>query len=610
MRSLTPGRKHAQRTSRSVVALALCASLFSSHSPVVAQEPNSESNQVGNGNTGSSELNIASLIASLSESDSAVANLELEMGSLREAVNRALVDLKDAQARAEQARQGVTSARSALSDTQAKIEEAQKKLDEISRSAYRNGASAPGIAGMSGNGNSEDALARQTYLRTAAQKQQSVIDQLDLLRTEQANEESKLRAARNYAESQESEATEAQRQAQEAIDSNAAQLAEQQQRRDQLVAERDAAQARLDSARGVATSDERASYDSAQEEKKAAEKAAKDAEKRAEEAKKEQERLEKEAEQARAATNSTENTSASASQDSQRSVSAEALRQQQAQRQAEEAAQAAEEAKRKAEQEAENERRAQEAREAALAAASSAAAALVAVSQPDHTTTEDPYINALSSVVDAVANSNGGEAGAVGESAVEAPVAEQQPIAAVQNPEPPAAVDPVLNDLDVVTLETATDVTDAVTEVVSDATSNQQIEIVINRAMSQVGVPYAWGGGDANGPTRGIRDGGVADSHGDYNKVGFDCSGLVLYAFAGAGISLPHFTGYQYQRGTKVSPSEMKRGDLIFYGPNGSNHVAIYLGDGQMIEAPNSGSVVSVVPVRWSGMSEYAVRLL
>ena len=137
-----------------------------------------------------------------------------------------------------------------------------------------------------------------------------------------------------------------------------------------------------------------------------------------------------------------------------------------------------------------------------------------------------------------------------------------------------------------------------------------KIETVIARAESQLGVPYAWGGGDANGPTLGIRDGGVADSFGDFDKVGFDCSGLTLYAFAGVGIALPHYTGYQYQFGTKVSPQEMQRGDLIFYGANAEDHVAIYLGDGQMIEAPQSGSEVVVSPVRWGGMSPQVVRLL
>ncbi|MFW0785653.1 NlpC/P60 family protein [Gordonia sp. CPCC 206044] len=138
----------------------------------------------------------------------------------------------------------------------------------------------------------------------------------------------------------------------------------------------------------------------------------------------------------------------------------------------------------------------------------------------------------------------------------------------------------------------------------------QAIEISVNRALSQLNVPYAWGGGDANGPTRGIRDGGVADSYGDYNKIGFDCSGLMIYAFAGVGIDLPHYTGYQYTSGPQVPLAQMKRGDMIFYGPNASQHVALYLGDGKMVEAPESGSVVKVSPVRTAGAMPNVVRLL
>ncbi|NDZ96375.1 NlpC/P60 family protein [Streptomyces sp. SID6673] len=138
----------------------------------------------------------------------------------------------------------------------------------------------------------------------------------------------------------------------------------------------------------------------------------------------------------------------------------------------------------------------------------------------------------------------------------------------------------------------------------------QAVEIVVNRGLSQLNVPYAWGGGDANGPTRGIRDGGVADSYGDYNKTGFDCSGLMIYAFAGVGIDLPHYTGYQYTSGPQFPLSQMKRGDMIFYGPNASQHVALYLGDNKMLEAPESGSVVKVSPLRTSGAMPNVVRLL
>uniref|UniRef100_UPI000B0D4CB9 NlpC/P60 family protein n=1 Tax=Aldersonia kunmingensis TaxID=408066 RepID=UPI000B0D4CB9 len=136
------------------------------------------------------------------------------------------------------------------------------------------------------------------------------------------------------------------------------------------------------------------------------------------------------------------------------------------------------------------------------------------------------------------------------------------------------------------------------------------VEIVVDRGMSQLGVPYAWGGGDENGPTKGIRDGGVADAHGDYNKVGFDCSGLMIYAFAGIGMSLPHYSGYQYTSGEQVPTDEMRRGDMIFWGANGSQHVALYLGDGTMLEAPQSGEVVKVSPVREDGMMPYVVRLV
>ncbi|WP_353735576.1 NlpC/P60 family protein [Gordonia sp. (in: high G+C Gram-positive bacteria)] len=138
----------------------------------------------------------------------------------------------------------------------------------------------------------------------------------------------------------------------------------------------------------------------------------------------------------------------------------------------------------------------------------------------------------------------------------------------------------------------------------------QAIEVIVNRALSQLNVPYAWGGGDANGPTQGIRDGGVADSYGDYNKIGFDCSGLMIYAFAGVGIELPHYTGYQYTSGPHVPLAQMKRGDMVFYGPNASQHVALYLGDGKVVEAPQSGSIVKVSPLRTDGAMPMVVRLL
>ncbi|WP_007027870.1 NlpC/P60 family protein, partial [Saccharomonospora iraqiensis] len=140
----------------------------------------------------------------------------------------------------------------------------------------------------------------------------------------------------------------------------------------------------------------------------------------------------------------------------------------------------------------------------------------------------------------------------------------------------------------------------------ADAT---RVEKVVARAKSQLGVSYAWGGGNTTGPTRGIRDGGVADRHGDYRKIGFDCSGLMIYAFAGV-TTLPHYSGYQYHAGRKVPLSRMRRGDMLFWGPDRIHHVALYLGGGRMIEAPYSGGRVRIAPVRYDGIMPFATRLI
>jgi cell wall-associated NlpC family hydrolase len=141
------------------------------------------------------------------------------------------------------------------------------------------------------------------------------------------------------------------------------------------------------------------------------------------------------------------------------------------------------------------------------------------------------------------------------------------------------------------------------------------VSVVIHRALSAVGTIYAWGGGNAYGPTRGIHDGGVADEFGDFNKIGFDCSGLMVYSFAGAGVSLPHFSGYQYEAGRHVPLSQIQPGDMLFYSSNGSasgiHHVTLYIGNGQMVEAYESGMPVRVTSVRYyDGIMPYAARTL
>ena len=130
----------------------------------------------------------------------------------------------------------------------------------------------------------------------------------------------------------------------------------------------------------------------------------------------------------------------------------------------------------------------------------------------------------------------------------------------------------------------------------------QAIEYVIRRGGSQMGVPYSWGGGTLTGPGPGV----------DYDagKIGYDCSGFTRYCYAGVGVQIPKYSGDQFNTGRAIAPSQAKRGDLIFYGPGGSQHVTMYLGGGKMLEASGSAGRVTVSPVRMSGMSPHLSRII
>ena len=104
-------------------------------------------------------------------------------------------------------------------------------------------------------------------------------------------------------------------------------------------------------------------------------------------------------------------------------------------------------------------------------------------------------------------------------------------------------------------------------------------------AVREVGVPYRWGGASP--------------------AAGFDCSGLVFWAYGRLGIELPHSSYALYSRGRRVSRSRMKAGDLLFF--SGLGHVGIYIGRGRMVHAPHSGSRVQVVRL---GSSSYGARLM
>jgi len=89
----------------------------------------------------------------------------------------------------------------------------------------------------------------------------------------------------------------------------------------------------------------------------------------------------------------------------------------------------------------------------------------------------------------------------------------------------------------------------------------------------------------------------------------FDCSGLVMYAYAQAGVSLPHYAAAQYDQGRHVGRGELQPGDLVFF--DGLGHVGIYAGNGQFIHAPHSGTVVQYASMAgyWDQNYVGAVRL-
>jgi peptidoglycan DL-endopeptidase RipA len=129
---------------------------------------------------------------------------------------------------------------------------------------------------------------------------------------------------------------------------------------------------------------------------------------------------------------------------------------------------------------------------------------------------------------------------------------------------------------------------------------DQYIKIVIDRGLAQRGVPYSWAGGDINGPTLGKGPGATT--------VGFDSSGLIQYVYAGVGAKLPRSSGDMYKVGQHVTADQALPGDLIFYGPEGTQSVSMFLGNGQMLEVTDTA--VAVSPVRTKDMAPYLVRVI
>ncbi len=102
-------------------------------------------------------------------------------------------------------------------------------------------------------------------------------------------------------------------------------------------------------------------------------------------------------------------------------------------------------------------------------------------------------------------------------------------------------------------------------------------------ALQYLGIKYQWGGASPDG--------------------GFDCSGLVMYVYAQIGVQLPHFAAGQYGYGSAVSRDQLQPGDLVFF--DGLSHVGIYIGNGEMVHAPQTGDVVKITALSDFGGSRY-----
>jgi cell wall-associated NlpC family hydrolase len=127
----------------------------------------------------------------------------------------------------------------------------------------------------------------------------------------------------------------------------------------------------------------------------------------------------------------------------------------------------------------------------------------------------------------------------------------------------------------------------------SGAVTAAELAAALRAAESRRGLPYVWG---ASGPSS------------------FDCSGLVQWSFAQAGITMPRVAADQARAGLAVPATQLQPGDLLFYhtdptDPGYISHVAIYLGNGWMIQAPQPGMDVEIVPASFGSQFAGAIRV-
>jgi peptidoglycan DL-endopeptidase RipA len=473
------------RTRHSVCAAAVAVGLLLSTPGVGAAQP-----------APASPDDIASLIAAVADANQKLQDISAAVQSRQESVNKAIVDVQTARDQVDAAKAEVAASQRAVDDASAAISAAQQRFDTFAAASYINGPSSSYVSATS----PEDVIATVSAGETLAISAKQTVADLQRARTEQVNRESAARAAEQKADHAAADAQRSQDEAVAALTDAQRQFGDQKTEVDRLAVERDAAKARLDSARATWS--------------------------------------------APAATGQ-----APAAQAGQTGQTGQAP--------------------------TPGDR---------WSVPGAGPAAPQSNTSNWDTSLWDPTLPAVPSAFvsgDPIAILNSVLGISATSSQVTANMGRQ-----------------FLTSIGILS-PTDSGITNGR---IPRVYGRQASEYVIRRAMSQIGVPYSWGGGTAAGPSQGIDDGA--------GTVGYDCSGLILFAFAGVGIRLPHYSGSQYNMGRKIPSSQMRRGDVIFYGPGGSQHVTLYLGDGQMLEAQQTGVPVKVSWVRTSGMTPYVVRYI
>ncbi len=544
-------------TVRAVRAVPMCAALIvglllGTAAPAGALPPppeNPSDQEIADSQVQADQINatIGELSATVAATEAQIEQLQTDMELKTELAQKAAVDRDVANADAADAATAAQDAANAASAAQAPIDDAEVKAADFAAASFRQGSQLGSMSALLDAGSVDELLQRKQLLDAISGSQLNVIGNLQRAQVDKANLDAAARQAlldaqgkQAAADAAKAAADQAATDAQTALDVGQSQLTDLQGQLGDQQIQYQAAVNTIDQLQG-----QRQAYNdwlvlkAAEEERlrKEAEEAARKAAEEAARKAAEEEAARKAAEE--------EAARKAAEEEAARQAAAQAAAEQAAQQAAAEAAEAAAQAAAQAAADkAAKDAEVAAARSAQAASAAAAAAASAAVSSSSGS------------------GSSSGSSSAGGSSA---------------------------------------------SSTVRAASYNGSIgEAIVEAAKSQLGVPYAWGGGTSSGPSRGIRDGGVADRYGDYNKIGFDCSGLALYAYAQVGVTLPHYSGSQYSSGPHIAKNNLQPGDLVFWAYNTSDpgtihHVAIWVGDGTIVEAPNSGSYVKISNMKWSG---------